>query len=194
MMYRVVEVTSEEEGHRGSELVEVGPQARGWMAAKYCIYPQTVILGLESRTTVEKLQIMGHPWAVATKVIMLQLNCCPSFIIYLQIDIWIGDVPKGQEVDIKKAYFMKLGEVTMESNQDNDYIARQLQSIEVIKLNNDKDDNAENISRSAKELGHAPSPSSSLCCIRIIRTGRTSTTRSDYGFLDFSEDLQDCYL
>ena len=73
----------------------------------------------------------------------------------------------------------------MESNQDNDYIARQLQSIEVIKLNNDKDDNAVNISRSAKELGHAPSPSSSLCCIRIIRTGRTSTTRSDYGFLDF---------
>ena len=42
-------------------------------------------------------------------------------------------MPKGQEVDIKKAYFMKLGEVAMESNKDNDYIARQLQSIEVIK-------------------------------------------------------------
>lgn len=114
MMYRVVEVTSEEEGHGGMELLEVGPQARGWMAAKYCIYPQTIILGLESRTTVEKLQIMGNPWAVPTKV-----------------EIWIGDVPKGQEVDIKKAYFMKLGEVAMESNKDNDYIARQLQSIEV---------------------------------------------------------------
>ena len=67
-MYRVVEVTSEEEGHGGMELLEVGPQARGWMAAKYCIYPQTIILGLESRTTVEKLQIMGHPWGVPTKV------------------------------------------------------------------------------------------------------------------------------
>ena len=41
-----------------------------------------------------------------------------------------------QEVDIKKAYFMKLGEISMESNKDNDYIARQLQSIEVI-TNND---------------------------------------------------------
>jgi len=114
MMYRVVEVTSEEEGHSRMELLEVGPHAKGWMAAKYCIYPQTIILGLENRTTVEKLQIMGHPWAVTTKV-----------------EIWIGDVPKGQEVDIKKAYFMKLGEITMESNKDNDYIARQLQSIEV---------------------------------------------------------------
>jgi hypothetical protein len=78
---------------------------------------------------------------------------------------------------------MKLGEVTMESNHDNEYIARQLQSIELIKLNNDKD--VLLISRSAKELGHAPSPSSSFCCIRIISTGKTSTTRSDSGVLDF---------
>ena len=112
------------------ELLEVGPQARGWMAAKYCFYPQTIILGLESRTTVEKLQIMGNPWAVPTKVIISQLVGLSTF---LQIEIWIGDVPKGQEVDIKKAYFMKLGEVTMESNKDNDYNARQLQSIEVTK-------------------------------------------------------------
>ena len=68
IMYRVVEVTSEEEGHSRMELLEVGPHAKGWMAAKYCIYPQTIILGLENRTTVEKLQIMGHPWAVTTKV------------------------------------------------------------------------------------------------------------------------------
>ena len=34
---------------------------------------------------------------------------------------------------------MKLGEVAMESNKDNDYIARQLQSIEVTKhVVNDK--------------------------------------------------------
>ena len=69
-MYRVVDVTIEREGHGGMELLEVGPQAQGWMAAKYCIYKQTIILGLESRTTVEKLQIMGNPWAVPTKVII----------------------------------------------------------------------------------------------------------------------------
>ena len=125
------------------ELLEVGPQARGWMAAKYCIYPQTIILGLESRTTVEKLQIMGNPWAVPTKVIISQLI---DLLTFVQVEIWIGDVPKGQEVDIKKAYFMKLGEVTMESNKDNDYIARQLQSIEVTKhVVNDKHDVTENV-------------------------------------------------
>ena len=68
-----MEVTSEEEGHGGMELLEVGPQARGWMAAKYCIYPQTIILGLESRTMLEKLQVMANPWAVPTKEMISQL-------------------------------------------------------------------------------------------------------------------------
>jgi hypothetical protein len=34
MLYRVVKVTSEEEGHGGMELLEVGPQARGWKSRK----------------------------------------------------------------------------------------------------------------------------------------------------------------
>ena len=36
--YRVVQVSSEEEGYRGSQLVETGPQAKGWLTAKYCIF------------------------------------------------------------------------------------------------------------------------------------------------------------
>ena len=41
---------------------------------------------------------------------------------------------------------MKLGEVAMESNKDNDYIARQLQSIEVTKhVVTDKYDHTETV-------------------------------------------------
>jgi len=112
--FRVAKVTSEEEGMRGSQLVEVGPQAKGWMSAKYCIFPQTLDLALDSRTRIERVQVLGHPWAVSTSV-----------------EIWVGDVPKGQEVELAKAYFMKIGEFPMESNKDNDYIARQLQSLEI---------------------------------------------------------------
>jgi len=112
--FRVAQVTSEEEGYRGSQLVEVGPQAKGWMSDKYCIFPVTLTLQLDTRTTVEKLQIMGHPWAVTTK-----------------LEIWVGDVPKGQEVVSTKAYFMKIGEFPMENNESNDYTARQLQCVEI---------------------------------------------------------------
>ena len=112
--YRVVQVTSEEEGYRGSQLVETGPQAKGWLTAKYCIYPQSVVLALDNRTTVDKLQLLGQPWAVTTS-----------------LEIWIGDVPKGSEVEVSKAYFMKVGEFPMESNEDNDFTARQLQCVEV---------------------------------------------------------------
>ena len=59
-------------------------------------------------------QVMGHPWATPTT-----------------IELWLGDVPKGQEVDVSKAMFFKLGEVKPESNKENDYTARQLQSVEV---------------------------------------------------------------
>ena len=69
---------------------------------------------------------MGHPWAVTTKVSTSSFDGIRGCTYY--VEIWIGDVPKGQEVDIKKAYFMKLGEISMESNKDNDYIARQLYS------------------------------------------------------------------
>jgi len=112
--YSVAQVTSEEEGFRGSQLVEVGPQAKGWLSAKYCIFPQTFTLALDTRTTVEKLQILGHPWAVTSK-----------------LEIWLGDVAKGQEVDVNKAYFMKIGELAMESNVENDFTARQLQCVEI---------------------------------------------------------------
>ena len=108
-------MTSEEEGYRGSQLVEVGPQAKGWMSAKYCIFPQTITLQLDTRTTLEKLQIMGQPWAVTTRM-----------------EIMIGDVPKGHQVELAKAYFMKIGEIAMESNVDNDFTARQLQCVEVV--------------------------------------------------------------
>ena len=37
----------------------------------------------------EKLQILGHPWAVTTKM-----------------EIWLGDVAKGQEVDVNKVMMM----------------------------------------------------------------------------------------
>ena len=94
--------------------MEVGPQAKGWLSAKYCIFPQTITFSLDTRATVEKLQVLGHPWAVSTR-----------------LEIWLGDVAKGQEVNIAKAYFMKVGEFSLESNEDNDYTARQLQCIEV---------------------------------------------------------------
>merc|ERR1711936_571529 len=112
--YRVVQATSEEEGYRGSQLVETGPQAKGWLTAKYCIYPQSVVVALDHRTALDKLQILGQPWAVTTS-----------------LEIWIGDVPKGSDVDVSKAYFMKVGEFPMESNEDNDFTARQLQSVEI---------------------------------------------------------------
>ena len=41
--FRVVEVTSEEDGHKAAELLEVGPQAKGWISAKYCIFPQVSV-------------------------------------------------------------------------------------------------------------------------------------------------------
>ena len=81
------------------------------MNVKICVLDRSTF---HLRTRIERVQVMGHPWAVSTSV-----------------EIWVGDVPRGQEVDLAKAYFMKIGEFPMESNKDNDYIARQLQCLEI---------------------------------------------------------------
>lgn len=112
--FRVVEVSSEEDGHKAAELLEVGPQAKGWISAKFCIFPQVLVLALERRSSIEKIQLLNHPSLIPTKV-----------------EIHIGDVPKGREVDPKKAYFMHLGDLEMDNNKSNDHTARQMQSVEV---------------------------------------------------------------
>ena len=40
LKYNIVKVSSEEEDCSASELLSPGPDCKGWVTEKYCVYPQ----------------------------------------------------------------------------------------------------------------------------------------------------------
>ena len=40
LKYNIVKVSSEEEDYPASELLSPGPDCKGWVTEKYCVYPQ----------------------------------------------------------------------------------------------------------------------------------------------------------
>jgi len=112
--FQVVDCSSEDDGYKAANLLDIGPQSKGWLSSKYSIYPQHLILQLPSPAIVQQMQILGNAWAVAT-----------------ELEIHLGEVPKKTTRDKKNALFMKLGTLSNESSRDFDFKARQLMSVEV---------------------------------------------------------------
>jgi len=114
--FRVVFATSEDdEDHEANELLAPGPDSRGWATSTYCIYPQELVLQLESRTHVERIQFMSSLNMVATCV-----------------EILLGEEPGYQDdPDFKKAKFMSVGQVKFQNPAKRELKGRQLQTIEL---------------------------------------------------------------
>ncbi|XP_059087366.1 centrosomal protein of 104 kDa-like [Tigriopus californicus] len=117
--YRVVYCESHDEDYTPSQLLSPGPECKGWRAAQYCIYPEDLIIQLETCSHIEKIQVMVHHTLI------------PS-----AIEIQLGDMmpnPKHPDAppDHKRCLFASLGEVALESNKKINFKGRQMQTIEV---------------------------------------------------------------
>ncbi|KAI3387338.1 hypothetical protein SNEBB_003860 [Seison nebaliae] len=109
--FEVVHVTSEEENHPASELNLHGPLVIGWQSEKFCSYPQTLILMLKDRCTINGIQILSHQYLISSK-----------------IEVFVGDSTTQIET-AKTARYSRLGYVELSSNQRTNYEARELKSI-----------------------------------------------------------------
>lgn len=56
--------TDEDSKHRASELNAHGPTVKGWQSAKNCEYPQEIILQLEKRSSLNKMQFLAHQYLI----------------------------------------------------------------------------------------------------------------------------------
>lgn len=84
-----------------------GPHMVGWESARYCEYPQELGLQLlDGESTVKQIQILSHHMKITTR-----------------IDIFIGT---GR--DYHTAKFVKLGHMSLESNEHTGYKARELKT------------------------------------------------------------------
>ena len=115
--YTVASSTGEDDGYSAEiELVNPGPGCKGWRSQEYCIYPQELVLRLEQRSVVERIQFLVH-----------------NTMIPSSTEIHLGDTtdPNDDAPDVRKAMFMEVGRVEWNDNKENRFKGRQLQTVEL---------------------------------------------------------------
>ncbi|KAL3215826.1 hypothetical protein MRX96_033441 [Rhipicephalus microplus] len=110
--FSVVQVSAEDENFPASELNLHGPTVKGWLSKKYSTYPQEIVIQLETKCRICRIQILSHQYCIATT-----------------IDIYVGNVPKGLDVALYNARWTHLGEVSLADNLHSEYKSRELKSV-----------------------------------------------------------------
>ncbi|XP_075539654.1 centrosomal protein of 104 kDa [Dermacentor variabilis] len=110
--FSVVQVSAEDENFPASELNLHGPTVKGWLSKKYSTYPQEIVIQMETKCRICRIQILSHQYCIATT-----------------IDIYVGNVPKGLDVALYNARWTHLGEVSLADNLHSEYKSRELKSV-----------------------------------------------------------------
>ncbi len=136
LSYTVVSCDSDDDGYSAAtELIKPGPACKGWRSQEYCLYPQVLglsaifgcslpisplvqelVLQLEKRSVVERIQFLVHNTMIPSSTI-----------------IHLGDVgdPNDDAPDFRKALYMEVGRVDWNNNKENRFRGRQLQTVEL---------------------------------------------------------------
>ena len=73
LKFNVIHVSGQDDGHRASELNNHGPTIKGWQAAKFCLYPQDLVVQLSKRSRLKKIQLLSHQFLIG-KIIFSQVT------------------------------------------------------------------------------------------------------------------------
>ncbi|XP_052760186.1 centrosomal protein of 104 kDa-like isoform X2 [Mya arenaria] len=114
LSFKVTHASGQDEVHRASELNFHSPLTKGWQSARYCLYPQDIVIHLEKRSRLRKIQVLSHQCLIATR-----------------IEFFVGDVPDGMPVDLDNARYTRLGYVSLSDNEKTGFKARELKSVQV---------------------------------------------------------------
>ncbi|KAL8583520.1 hypothetical protein ACOMHN_054836 [Nucella lapillus] len=114
--FRVVRALGEDDVHKAGNLNQHlhGPLATGWQSSRFCLYPQEIVVQLESRSRLRKIQILSHQFLIPTK-----------------IEFLVGDVIEGSTAYSEQARYSRLGYVSLSDNEKTGYKARELKSVHV---------------------------------------------------------------
>ncbi|XP_052081359.1 centrosomal protein of 104 kDa-like isoform X5 [Mytilus californianus] len=112
--FRVIHASGQDESYRASELNYHSPLTKGWQASRYCLYPQDIVLQLDQRCRLRKIQILSHQYLIATK-----------------IEFFVGDVPEDMSPNLENARYTRLGYVSLSDNEKTGFKARELKSVHV---------------------------------------------------------------
>ncbi|XP_055864417.1 centrosomal protein of 104 kDa-like isoform X9 [Biomphalaria glabrata] len=114
LQFKVIHASGQDDIYRASELNHHSPLTKGWQSARFCLYPQDMVIQLETRSRLRKIQILSHQFLIPTK-----------------IEFFVGDVPDGAPLLLESARYARLGYVSLSDNEKTGYKARELKSVHV---------------------------------------------------------------
>lgn len=112
LLFDVVHVSGNDEGYSGKELEVHSPTTRGWQSLRFCEYPQEIIFSLKKECKITKIQVLSHQHNIASK-----------------IEVYIGRCKIPGVVSLRDCQFTRLGYVFLSTNENANYLARELKSI-----------------------------------------------------------------
>jgi centrosomal protein CEP104 len=105
--FRVVHCTSCDEGFPPQELESTGAPSKGWQSARFCTFPQEIILQFACEVELDQIQVLSH-----------------QFMIPAKIDVSIATAP-----DLSLAKFKRLGYMSLDTNERSNFKLRELKSV-----------------------------------------------------------------
>jgi len=112
--FHVVHASGQDDNFRAAELNTHSPLTRGWSSSRFCLYPQDIVIQLEKRSRLKKVQVLSHQYLIASRV-----------------EFFVGDIPPDLPVNLQNARYTRLGYVALSDNEQTDYKARELKSVHV---------------------------------------------------------------
>ncbi|TMW68162.1 hypothetical protein Poli38472_007834 [Pythium oligandrum] len=110
LRFAVVACSGEDAAFPAKELNEHASTSKGYMTPKNCEYPQEIVLKLQDgRSRVTQVQLLSHQTHIATK-----------------IELFLSSSNSLQD-----ATFQRLGYLTLKSNVESNYMARELKTVHI---------------------------------------------------------------
>ncbi len=102
--FRIVHVSSEDEGYSVNDLITRTPFSKGWLSSHFCNYPQEILIEFPKPVKIREIQFLSHQFCIATK-----------------IEIYILP-PKSEK-------FKKIGYLSLDNNERSNFQARELKTV-----------------------------------------------------------------
>lgn len=114
LKYRIVKCTSEDPEYPASELLAHSSQTKGWQTARFCDFPQEMVLQFETPVHLRQVQFLSHQSKIATK-----------------IELFTALPAEGLTARYETLQFKRLGYLSLDSNERSQFQARELKSVYV---------------------------------------------------------------
>jgi len=112
--FRIVDISSEDSYNTSEEILK-GPDSQGWYSARFCQFPQEMIIQFPYNIHLKQINLLSHEKKIAS---MIDIYTFIPNNFYMDPDI-----------DYKSVPFEKLGYIRMDNNQKSNYKAREFRKI-----------------------------------------------------------------